>query len=178
MSAGKTTCWVKTAVRSLIVSRDPPDENQAKVSSISRVRPLFLFFNSLYYYPYQRNKLLYKYFTRWIWPSVFNKAQHSPLLSVKCAINRCCTRTCLHAQLQVHSHTQNLLMTPHQSRANCQPAHTLPVSEKSCGSVEVQRGGRHYHTHTNTHHSRLDVFWHTELHQSALTSDNLKQGKV
>lgn len=91
----------------------------------------------------------------------------------QCAMKRCCT--CPHAQIQVHSRTQNLMMTPHQPRANCQPPHTLPVSEKSCGFVEVHRGGCHYHTATN----RLDSFWHTQLQESSLSNPNSKKtGKV
>lgn len=83
------------------------------------------------------------------------------LFFVKCAINRCCT--CPHAQFQVHSHTENLMMTPHQPRANCQPPHTLPVSEKSCGFVEVHRGGRHYHTATKAEEMQFDIPSHTSL---------------
>lgn len=103
------------------------------------------------------SKLFYKYIQRWILSFLFNKSQHNS--QSQCAINRCCT--CPHAQFQVYNHTQNLLMTPHQPRANCQPPHTLPVSEKSCGFVEVHQGGRHYHTATETHLMCSDILSYT-----------------
>lgn len=82
------------------------------------------------------------------------------LLSTLCAINWC--RSCPHTQLQALSHSQNLMMTSHQPRVNCQAPHIQPVSEKSCGFVEVCWGGCHYQSPK----SRVDPFWHRKPHQS------------
>lgn len=111
---------------------------------ISFIKLFFFYFLFIY----SRRKLLPGNISCWKLSS-FDQSQHNPFFSVKCDINRCSTH-CAHAQFQVHNHTQNLMMTPHQTRANCQPPHTQPVSEKSCGFVKVHRGGRHYHTATKT----------------------------
>lgn len=53
--------------------------------------------------------------------------------------------------------TQNLMMACYQPRAKCQPSHTLPVSETSCGIVEVHQSGGQYHTATTREKMPPDI---------------------
>lgn len=91
----------------------------------------------------QCNKLLYQNIKQSLLWLLRDKSHPSPSLSVKCAIKQVLS-LCPHAVFQVHSHIQNLMTTTHQPRANCQAPHTLPVSEKSCGCVEVHWSGCHH----------------------------------